>query len=50
MVDRYVNVLLITINIFRDISSISALIPCTRGFVLPAIPYSFSDVKGKGFP
>ena len=41
MVDRYVNVLLNTIYIFQDISSISALIPCARGFVSPAITCLF---------
>ena len=38
MVDRCVNVLLSTIYIFQDVSNISALIPCARGFVSPAIP------------
>ena len=38
MVDRHVNVLLNTIYIFQDISSISALVPCAREFVSPAIP------------
>ena len=36
--DRYVSIHLNTIYIFQDISIISALIPCARGIVSPAIP------------
>ena len=49
MVDRRLNVLLNTINIFQDVSSFSALIPCAWGFVSPAILCYFINFHERRF-